>query len=69
MSNLTLKRGYKEREAARYIAMSRSFLRQSRMNGRRENRTPGPRWIRVGRSILYLVEDLDDWLDQHRASQ
>ncbi len=69
MSNL--KRGYKEKEAATYISMSPSFLRQSRMNGGRENRTPGPRWRKKGRSIIYTQEDLDAWLDEldeHRAS-
>ena len=68
MSNPTLKRGYREREASLYIGMSPSFLRQDRMNGSRETRTPGPRWIRVGRRILYLREDLDQWLDEHRVS-
>ncbi len=62
------KRAFREREAALYVAMSTSFLRQDRMNGSRENRTPGPRWTKVGRTILYLKEDLDDWLDQHRVS-
>ncbi len=63
-----VKRGYREKEAAEYIGMSSSFLRQGRMNGHRETRTPGPRWIKVGRTILYLKEDLDAWLDEHRAS-
>ena len=37
------RRSLTEQEAARYIAMSRSFLRQGRMNGDRENRTPTAR--------------------------
>jgi len=52
MSNPTLKRGYREKEAATYISMSPSFLRQSRMNGHRETRTPGPHWVKIGRAIL-----------------
>jgi hypothetical protein len=36
------KRGLSEAEAAEYIGMSRSFLRQARMDGERFNRTPGP---------------------------
>ncbi len=55
-----------EKEAAPYIGMSRSFLRQSRMNGKREIRTPGPPYLKIGRKVLYLVEDLDDWLMEHR---
>ncbi len=59
------KRAFTEAEASAYISMSRSFLRQSRMDGEREHRTPGPRWIRIGkRSIRYLIEDLDTWLNE-----
>jgi hypothetical protein len=43
-----------EKEASEYIGMSRSFLRQDRMNGYRVNRTPGPPFIKIGRSIRYL---------------
>lgn len=54
------KRALTEVETAEYIGMSRSFLRQSRMEG---NRTPAPRFIKIGRAVRYLVEDLDSWLD------
>jgi predicted DNA-binding transcriptional regulator AlpA len=61
------KRGFTEAEAAKYIAMSRSFLRQVRMNGDRVGRTPGPPWIRIGsRAVRYLRDDLDAWLERHR---
>ena len=55
-----------EKQAAPYIGMSCSFLRQSRMNGRRQNRTPGPPFLKIGRKVLYLAEDLDAWLLEHR---
>ena len=55
-----------EKQAAPYIGMSRSFLRQSRMNGKRQNRTPGPPFLKIGRKVLYLAEDLDTWLLEHR---
>jgi len=55
-----------EKQAAPYIGMSRSFLRQSRMNGKRQNRTPGPPFLKIGRKVLYLVDDLDAWLLEHR---
>ncbi len=55
-----------EKQAAPYIGMSRSFLRPSRMNGRRQNRTAGPPFLKIGRKVLYLVEDLDTWLLEHR---
>jgi len=59
------KRAMSEIEAAQYISMSRSFLRQDRMNGIRHNRTPGPRYVRIGRRIRYLKDDLDAWLEAH----
>ena len=60
------RRGLTEQEAATYIGMSRSFLRQSRMDGKRANRTPGPPFMKIGRKILYLKDDLDAWLEAHR---
>jgi len=58
-----LSRALNERDAASYIAMSRSFLAQSRMDGHRDSRTPAPPFIKIGRSVRYLREDLDHWLD------
>lgn len=60
------KRVFKEVEAANYICMSRSFLSQDRVNGTLKNRTPGPKFIKIGRAIRYLKDDLDLWLEQHR---
>ena len=49
-----------EEQAAQYIARSRSFLRQGRMNGDREGRTPTPPYLKIGSlSVRYLIEDLD----------
>ena len=58
-----------EQEAARYIAASQQFLRQSRHYGNRLGRAEGPPFIRLGggRSIRYLKEDLDNWLEEHRC--
>lgn len=56
-----------EKEAATYIGMSRSFLSQDRMNGYREGRTPGPIFLKLGRSVRYQKHDLDSWLTQHRV--
>jgi len=55
-----------EKQAAHYLSMSRSFLRQGRMNGDRENRTPTPPYYKIGRSIRYKIFDLDIWLEQFR---
>src|SRR4051812_24379098 len=47
-------------EAARYIDMSDSWLRQSRML----DRTDGPPFLRQGRAIRYRRSDLDRWLER-----
>lgn len=54
-------------EAATYIGMSISFLRQGRMEGRRANRSPGPPFIKMGKSIRYDLQDLDAWLAANRC--
>ena len=63
MSHNIQARALSEIETAEYIGMSRSFLRQSRMEGNRENRTPAPPFIKIGRAVRYLKDDLDNWLD------
>ena len=63
------KRGYSEIEAADYIGMSTSFLRQDRCHGFRHKRTPGPNFVRVGRTIRYLKEELDAWLEKHYVNR
>tara|TARA_Y100001951_G_C11286353_1_gene268976 strand:- start:154 stop:414 length:261 start_codon:yes stop_codon:yes gene_type:complete len=63
------KRVFTEIETAEYIGMSRLYLRQSRMEGNRANRTSAPPFIKIGRSIRYLKEYLDEWLDQQPKHQ
>lgn len=50
-----------EPDAARYIGLSRAFLRQGRAHGR------GPAYIKCGRAIRYRIADLDAWLEAHRV--
>jgi excisionase family DNA binding protein len=57
------KRGFTTEEAARYIGRSKSYLDHLRITGPRHD-DPGIPYIRVGRTVLYLKEDLDAWLDQ-----
>jgi predicted DNA-binding transcriptional regulator AlpA len=59
-----LKRSLKDKEASEYIGMSESWLRHNRISGQRLSRIAGPRFIKVGRSVRYLMEDLDAWLAQ-----
>lgn len=56
-----------ENEAAKYIGMSQSFLNADRSNGHRKNRTKGPVFLKLGRSIRYRKTDLDEWLKINRV--
>ena len=51
-------------EAARYIGMSDSWLRQARMRGA----TDTPPHLKIGRSVRYLRDDLDKWLAASRLA-
>lgn len=53
----------RERDAARYLGLSTSFLRAARIG----RGSPGPAYVRAGRAIVYVVADLDAWLEQHRV--
>ena len=69
MINNNQSRVLHEREAAGYIGMSVSFLQKDRMNGRLEGRTPGPRYAKLGKRVVYFREDLDAWLEAHLVHQ
>lgn len=56
-----------EIQAALYLGISRTTLRQGRCEGRRDNRMPPPPYIKIGRKILYLRADLDRWLTTYRV--
>jgi len=58
-----------ETETADYIGMSVAFLRADRCRGVVGNRTPGPAFLRLGRTIRYRREDLDAWLAAHRVDR
>ncbi len=64
MTTQLQKQALTEVEAANYIGMSRSFLAQARMEGQRDNRTPAPPFIKIGRAVRYLRHDLDQWLNK-----
>jgi len=51
----------REPDAARYIGLSRAYLRQARGKGR------GPAYLRLGRAIRYTIPDLDQYLAAHRV--
>ena len=49
------------RGAAKYLGVSDSYLRASRM---KEPRTEGPPYAEAGRAVRYRVADLDRWLSK-----
>jgi hypothetical protein len=57
-----LSRPLAEPDAAKYVGWTASALRAWRRMGR------GPAYVRVGRSVRYLPNDLDDWLARHRIA-
>ncbi len=56
-------------EAAKYLAVSESFLRKDCSEGPRKNRTPGPDPVKIGDMIRYTREDLDDWIYRHKRQR
>jgi excisionase family DNA binding protein len=62
MPNELEQRALRDRDAARYLDLSESWLRKARMNG------SGPPFIKVGRTVRYLREDLDSWLEERRRA-
>jgi len=60
------RRVFSEIDAANYLGISRSSLRKGRMNGERHNHISPPPYVKAGRRVIYLREDLDAWLEQHR---
>lgn len=55
-----LRRKLRTREAATYTGLAKSTLEKLRVSG------GGAPYIRIGRAILYDLDDLDAWLAAHR---
>lgn len=53
-----------DKDAAYYIGMSESWLRIARMHGNPK----APPFLKIGRSVRYLQEDLDAWLEKQRRT-
>ena len=57
-------RGLNTAAAAQYIGFSSGFLRKAR---RGLTQVPGPKYRRISNRVVYLREDLDQFLDQFDA--
>lgn len=55
-----------EKEACKYLSVSRPFLARGRAEGQREGHAPTPPFVKAGRMIRYEVEALDAWIAAHR---
>ncbi len=62
MSKHKTRRLLTEGEAAAHVEMSEAFLRALRSRGAPRGRTPKIPYLKIGRSVRYLPEDLDRWL-------
>ncbi len=52
-----------EREAALYLTVSRAYLSAARV------RNPGgPPFVKFGRTVRYLISDLDEWIAENRVN-
>lgn len=51
------------REAAAFLGISKSFLDKRRLDG------TGPRYLQLGRRVLYDAADLELWAVQRRRTQ
>lgn len=60
-----MKRSLTEKEASQYIGMSVGYLQKDRSEGKIKTRTPGPKFLKIGKSVRYLKEELDQWLEAH----
>ena len=64
MTQITESRTLTDRHTAIYIGMSESWLRQARMNGNPD----APPFLKIGRAVRYLQDDLDAWLESRRRT-
>jgi len=69
LASETPRRALRTAAAARYLGVSVSLLRKWRPRGLADPGIAGPKFHRVGAQIvLYSIDELDKWLDQHRAA-
>lgn len=59
-------RGLSTADAARYTGLSASFLEKARIG---KTKTPGPKFQKIGKRILYLRDSLDAFLEQSDSEE
>jgi predicted DNA-binding transcriptional regulator AlpA len=53
-------RAMRVNDAAEYTSISVSTLNKLRLTG------GGPTYVKIGKSVVYLISDLDKWLENNR---
>ena len=64
----SIARGVAPKRAAEYLGISEQTLRKQRCARSPSSRLPSVPFLRAGRRIIYLLEDLDAWLDARRVA-
>jgi hypothetical protein len=67
MNHIENKHCLSSNEAATYLGLSNSTLKQSRLTGDRSHHIPSPPFLKIGRKVIYLKPDLDLWLEKFRV--
>jgi len=63
------KRAFSTQEAGVYVALSPSYLQKARMAAPTVRDFDAPAHTKISdKKIVYLKEDLDAWLDKHKAA-
>lgn len=60
-------RGLNEKQAAQYIGFSSQYLRASRLKNNTNKEAPP--FIKIGGRVLYLKDDLDQWLESYQVEK
>lgn len=58
-----------EKQAAKYLGISLSKLRQVRLYGQGIHQMHCPPFLQLGRNIRYRIADLDRWLDEQTKNE
>lgn len=68
MLDIKTKRAFTTNEAAHYLGVSTSLLKQARSNSPSAKKLDAPKSTKLGRrKVVYCLEDLNDWLDSHKS--
>ena len=65
MSNVIPPRLLDTKSAALYLNMSAEYLKRARITGKSSSGSKSPKFIKMGRSIRYPLEELNAFIDSY----